>query len=81
MRPAPASGDYYLNTDNIIAFAGTGALPVAPVFAGTSARTDFGIAARFASGGQLTVGGERSGIGASFGLRGDDSAGEVSGDR
>lgn len=60
-------GDYYFNTDNIVV-AGAGALPVAPVFAGMSARTDVGIAAQFARGGQFTVGGERSGLGGSFSL-------------
>ena len=60
-------GDYYFNTDNI-AIVGAGALPVAPAFAGLSARTDVGIAAQFAGGGQLTVGGERSGLGGNFGL-------------
>jgi len=60
-------GDYYFNTDNIV-IPGAGALPVTPVFTGTSARTDVGIAAQFAGGGQFTVGGERSGIGGSFSL-------------
>ena len=60
-------GDYYFNTDNVT-LTGVGALPVAPVFAGGSARADLGIAAQFASGGQLTVGGERSGIGGNFSL-------------
>ncbi len=60
-------GDYYFNTDNIV-IPGAGALPVTPVFAGTSARTSVGMAAQFASGGQLTVGGERSGLGGSFSL-------------
>jgi predicted hotdog family 3-hydroxylacyl-ACP dehydratase len=60
-------GDYYFNTDNI-SLAGAGALPVTPVFAGLSARTEVGITAQFASGGQLTVGGERSGLGGSFSL-------------
>jgi hypothetical protein len=60
-------GDYYFNTDNIV-IPGAGALPVTPVFAGMSARTDVGISAQFASGGQLTVGGERSGLGGNFSL-------------
>jgi hypothetical protein len=67
---APHAGiyaDYYFNTDNI-SVAGAGALPVTPVFAGMSARTELGISALFASGGQLTLGGERSGIGGSFSL-------------
>jgi hypothetical protein len=34
-----------------------------------SARTDVGIAAQFARGGQFTVDGERSGLGGSFSLR------------
>jgi len=60
-------GDYYFNTDNIVV-AGAGALPVTPVFAGLSARTSVGMSAEFASGGQLTVGGERSGLGGNFSL-------------
>ena len=60
-------GDYYFNTDNI-SLAGADAFPVTPVFAGWSARTDVGIAAQLASGGQLTVSGERSGIGGNFSL-------------
>ncbi len=60
-------GDYYFNSDNIV-IPGAGALPVTPVFAGISARTSVGMAAQFASGGQLTVGGERSGLGGSFSL-------------
>jgi hypothetical protein len=60
-------GDYYFNTDNIV-IPGAGALPVTPVFAGRSARTSVGMAAQFASGGQLTVGGERSGLGGNFSL-------------
>jgi len=60
-------GDYYFNADNIV-IPGAGALPVTPVFAGMSARTSVGIAAQFASGGQLTIGGERSGLGGSFSL-------------
>ena len=60
-------GDYYFNTDNIV-IPGAGALPVIPVFEGLSARTDVGIAAQFASGGQFTVGGERSGLGGNFSL-------------
>jgi hypothetical protein len=60
-------GDYYFNTDNIVV-AGAGALPVIPVFAGLSARTEVGMSALFAGGGQFTVGGERSGLGGSFSL-------------
>lgn len=60
-------GDYYFNTDNIVV-AGAGALPVTPVFAGLSARTEFGMSAQFAGGGQFTVGGERSGLGGNFSL-------------
>jgi hypothetical protein len=45
-----------------------GDLPITPVFAGWSARTDAGIAAQFASGGQLTLGSEPSGLGGSFSL-------------
>ncbi len=58
-------GDYYFNTDNIVI---PGALPVTPVFAGMSARTSVGMAAQFASGAQLTIGGERSGLGGGFSL-------------
>jgi hypothetical protein len=60
-------GDYYFNTDNIV-IPGAGALPVTPVFAGISARTSVGMAAHFANGGELTIGGERSGLGGSFSL-------------
>jgi hypothetical protein len=60
-------GDYYFNTDSIV-IAGAGALPVTPVLAGLSARTDLGIAAQFAGGGQFMVGGERSGLGGNFSL-------------
>jgi hypothetical protein len=60
-------GDYYFNTDNIVV-AGAGALPVIPVFAGLSARTEVGMSALFAGGGQFPVGGERSGLGGSFSL-------------
>ena len=60
-------GDYYFNTDNVV-IPGAGALPVTPVFSGTSARTDLGLSAQFAGGGQFTVGGERSGIGGNFSL-------------
>jgi hypothetical protein len=60
-------GDYYFNTDNIVV-PGAGALPVTPVFAGLSARTDVGMSAQFATGGQFTVGGERSGLGGNFSL-------------
>ena len=60
-------GDYYFNTDNIV-IPGAGALPVTPVFEGGSARTVVGISAQFANGGQLTAGGERSGLGGSFSL-------------
>ena len=60
-------GDYYFNTDNIT-LTGAGTLPVTPVFGGWSARADLGISAQFASGGQFTVGGERSGLGGNFSL-------------
>jgi Bacterial Ig-like domain (group 3)/Autotransporter beta-domain/IPT/TIG domain len=60
-------GDYYFNTDNIV-IPGAGALPVTPVFTGLSARADVGMSAQFASGGQFTVGGERSGLGGNFSL-------------
>ena len=59
-------GEFYFNTDNI-SLAGAAALPVTPVFAGWSARADLGLSAQLASGGQFTVGGERSGLGGAFG--------------
>jgi Autotransporter beta-domain/IPT/TIG domain/Putative Ig domain len=58
-------GDYYFNTDDAQA---VGAGAILPVFDGWSARAIVGIAAQFAGGGQLSVGGERSGIGGNFGL-------------
>jgi len=59
-------GDYYFNADSV-SLAGA-AVPVTPVFAGASARSSVGVGAQFASGGQLTLGGERSGIGGNFSL-------------
>jgi hypothetical protein len=59
-------GDYYFNTDDA-QVAGAGA--ILPVFDGWSARVIVGVAAQFAEGGQLTLGGERSGISGNFGLR------------
>jgi hypothetical protein len=60
-------GDYYFNSDNAgpIAIAG---IPAAFVLEGWSARATGGIAARFGNGGQITIGGERGGIGGNAGL-------------
>jgi hypothetical protein len=58
-------GDYYFNTDDVMA---AGAAVVVHVFDGWSARASVGIGAQFANGGQLTLGGERSGLGGNFGL-------------
>jgi len=58
-------GDYYFNTDDVMA---AGAAVLVPIFDGWSARASVGIGAQFASGGQLTLGGERSGLGGNFGL-------------
>ena len=59
-------GDYYFNTDDIGAIGGVAAL--SPVFDGWSARASVGVSAQFAEGGQITLGGERSGLGGSFSL-------------
>jgi hypothetical protein len=60
-------GDYYFKTDN----AGVpvpGLLPAAIIQNGWSARAVGGIGARFDNGAQIAIGGERGGIGSSFGL-------------
>jgi hypothetical protein len=67
---APYAGiyaDYYFNTDNI-AITGGGAVSTPPVLDGRSARTELGVAARFINNGQLTLGGERSGLGSNVSL-------------
>jgi len=59
-------GDYYFNSDSAGAPA-PGAIPFI-VLDGWSARAIAGLTARFDNGAQLAIGGERSGIGGSFGL-------------
>jgi hypothetical protein len=59
-------GDYYFNSDSAGAPA-PGAIPFI-VLDGWSARAIGGLTARFDNGAQLAIGGERSGIGGSFGL-------------
>ncbi|MFB9262433.1 Ig-like domain repeat protein [Bradyrhizobium erythrophlei] len=62
-------GDYYFNNDSAGAVAAaTAALPANLVLSGWSARASGGLTARFDNGAQIAVGGERSGIGGSFGL-------------
>jgi hypothetical protein len=59
-------GDYYFNSDS----AGAPVLGAIPfiVLDGWSARAIGGLTAKFDNGAQLAIGGERSGIGGSFGL-------------
>jgi subtilisin family serine protease len=59
-------GDYYFNSDSAGAPA-PGAIPFI-VLDGWSARAIGGLTAKFDNGAQLAIGGERSGIGGSFGL-------------
>jgi hypothetical protein len=61
-------GDYYFNSDNVTLIAAAPAIPVLNVFDGFSARAIGGVAAKFNNGAQVAIGGERSGIGGSFGL-------------
>jgi Bacterial Ig-like domain (group 3)/Autotransporter beta-domain len=61
-------GDYYFNTDSAGALAIAPAIPTMIVLDGGSARAIGGVAAKFANGAQVAVGGERSGIGGNFGL-------------
>ena len=58
--------DYYFNSDSARAPA-PGAIPFI-VLDGWSARAIGGLTASFGNGAQLSIGGERSGIGGSFGL-------------
>jgi len=58
--------DYYFNSDSAAAPA-AGAIPFI-VLDGWSARAIGGLTATFGNGAQLSIGGERSGIGGSFGL-------------
>ncbi|MBR1249443.1 Ig-like domain repeat protein [Bradyrhizobium sp. AUGA SZCCT0169] len=60
--------DYYFNSDNLTLVAAVPAIPVINVFDGWSARAIGGLAAKFNNGAQVAIGGERSGIGGSFGL-------------
>jgi Autotransporter beta-domain len=59
-------GDYYFNSDSAGAPA-PGAIPFI-VLDGWSARAVGGLTAKFNNGGQIGIGGERSGIGGNFGL-------------
>ena len=58
-------GDYYFTRDDAAAIVAAGALPLAstPLLDGWSARGTAGLAARFASGAAIAVGGELGGIG------------------
>jgi hypothetical protein len=60
-------GDYYFTHDDAAAIAAAGATPLAstPLLDGWSARGTAGLAARFASGAVIAVGGELGGIGSS----------------
>jgi hypothetical protein len=61
-------GDYYFNTDDAALLAVAPAIPVTTVLDGWSARAIGGVAAKFANGAQVAVGGERSGIGGNFSI-------------
>jgi len=62
-------GDYYFNADTADATAiVSSSIPIAVVLDGWSARATGGLTARFAGGAQVSVGGERSGIGSGFSL-------------
>jgi outer membrane autotransporter protein len=58
-------GDYYFTQDDATAIVAAGALPLAstPLLDGWSMRSTAGLAARFASGTTIAVGGELGGIG------------------
>ncbi|SIO39188.1 Putative Ig domain-containing protein [Bradyrhizobium erythrophlei] len=58
-------GDYYFTHDDAATIVAAGALPLAstPLLDGWSARATAGLAARFASGATIAVGGELGGIG------------------
>jgi hypothetical protein len=58
-------GDYYFTHDDAAAIAAVGAVPLAstPLLDGWSARATAGLAARFAGGASIAVGGELGGIG------------------
>ena len=68
MPYAGVYGDYYFNTDDAGAVTTAPALPTAIVLDGWSARANGGIAARFANGAQMSLGGERGGLGGGFAL-------------
>jgi hypothetical protein len=61
-------GDYYFTSDSAGATVALVGIPATVVLDGWSARATGGIAARFSNGGQITVGGERGGIGGNFAL-------------
>ena len=64
-------GDYYFNQDNaalVSLTAPTVPIPAIYVLDGWSARAVIGVTEQFAGGAQVTVGGERSGIGGNFAL-------------
>ena len=58
-------GDYYFNRDDAASIVAAGAVPLAstPLLEGWSARATGGLAARFAGGAAIAVGGEFGGIG------------------
>ena len=60
-------GDYYFNGTTGAALPGA-VIPPVFVLDGWSARATGGVTARFANGGQVSIGGERSGIGGNFAL-------------
>jgi hypothetical protein len=63
-------GDYYFTRDDAAAIVAAGALPLAstPLLDGGSARAIAGLAAKFADGGTVALGGEYGGIGGNFGF-------------
>jgi hypothetical protein len=61
-------GDYYFNSDSAGAAVALAGIPATVVLDGWSARAVGGIGARFSNGGQITVGGERGGIGGNVGI-------------
>ena len=61
-------GDYYFNTDTAAVPLAASAVPSVYVMEGWSARAIAGVAAKFGNGAQVSLGGERSGIGSDFAL-------------
>ena len=61
-------GDYYFNANDAGAVAIASAIPAAIVMDGWSARATGGVSAGFGNGAQVSLGAERSGLGAGFSL-------------